>query len=40
MILDEIEKTQGDAVLVTIGSGPKVFSSGFNLKFWAENKSN
>lgn len=25
---------------MTIGSGPKVFSSGFNLKFWAESKSN
>jgi len=25
---------------VTIGSGPKVFSSGFDLKFWAAKKGN
>ena len=35
-ILDEVENS-GDknAILVTINSGPKVFSSGFNLKVWA-----
>ena len=33
--LDEIEQnTKGPGIVVTIGSGPKVFSSGFNLKFW------
>ncbi|TNV76189.1 hypothetical protein FGO68_gene933 [Halteria grandinella] len=33
--LDEVEKSTGAACLVTIGSGDKVFSTGFNLKFWA-----
>ena len=34
-VLDEVEASEGPAVLVTVASGPKVFSSGFNLKFWA-----
>ena len=36
-ILDEIENSEGPAVLVTVASGPSVFCSGFNLKFWAAN---
>ena len=36
-VLDEIESSDGPGVLVTIASGPTVFCSGFNLKFWAEN---
>jgi enoyl-CoA hydratase/carnithine racemase len=33
--LDEVEKSTGAACLVTIGSGDKIFSTGFNLKMWA-----
>ena len=33
--LDELEKTTGAACLITIGSGEKIFSTGFNLKMWA-----
>ena len=29
--LDKIEASEGPAIVVTIGSGPKVFCSGFNL---------
>ncbi len=42
-LLREIEEYQGEAVLVTIGSGPKVFSAGFDLNWWKkapENKQN
>ena len=35
-IIDEVEASVGDAVLITIGS-KKVFSSGFNLKNWENN---
>ena len=38
--LDEVEASEGPAVMVTIASGPKVFSSGFDLKFWAKNPAN
>ena len=38
--LDEVEKSTGPAVLVTVASGPKVFCSGFDLKFWAKNPVN
>lgn len=35
-ILDEVENSKDkNAILVTVNSGPKVFSSGFNLKMWA-----
>ena len=34
-IIKHIENTKGQAVLVTINSGPKVFSAGMDLKFWA-----
>ena len=33
--LDEIEASEGPAVLVTIGTGTKRFSIGFNIMFWA-----
>ena len=36
-VLDEVEASEGPAVLVTVASGPTVFCSGFNLKFWAAN---
>jgi enoyl-CoA hydratase/carnithine racemase len=32
--LDEIEKSEGPAVLVCIGAGDKIFSTGFNLPVW------
>ena len=38
--LDKVEKSEGPACLVTIGSGSKFFSSGFDLKFWAKDKMN
>lgn len=30
--LDEVEKSTGPAILVTLGLGTKIFSTGFNLK--------
>ena len=40
-ILDEIDSMKEEpAVLITIGSGPKAFCSGFDLKEWAENPVN
>ena len=36
-IIKQVENTNGQAVLVTINSGPKVFSAGMDLKFWAKN---
>lgn len=35
--IDEIEASKGSAVLVTIGTGSRVFSTGFDLKFWSES---
>ena len=32
-IIDEVEASEGEKVLITINSG-KIFSAGFNLKFW------
>ena len=32
--LDQIEQTEGPGVLVTIGTGAKHFSSGFDLPSW------
>ena len=39
-ILDKIEATKGPGVIVTISRGEKVFSAGFNVKLWAEDKRN
>ena len=36
-IIKKVENTKGQAVLVTINSGNKVFSAGMDLKFWARN---
>jgi enoyl-CoA hydratase/carnithine racemase len=36
-IIDTVEASKGEAVLVTIGSG-KCFCSGFNLKMWANSE--
>ena len=33
--LDEVEKTTGVACLVTIGTGDRMFSTGFDLTMWA-----
>ena len=38
--LDVVESYKGEACLVTIGSGPRVFGAGFNTKFWKENPKN
>lgn len=37
-MLDKVESYKGDAILVTIGSGKKFFSSGFDMKMFAESK--
>lgn len=39
-VLDKIEKSEGPGVMITIGTGPKLFSSGFDLGFWAESYPN
>jgi len=39
-ILDQVEQTTGPAVLVTIGTGKKKFSTGFDLQFWGESSMN
>ena len=38
--IDQIEASTGPAVLVTIGTGDKRFSTGFNLKWWAQDLKN
>ena len=39
-VLDEIEATKGPGVLVTIGTGDKHFSTGFDLLKWVESFEN
>ena len=39
-VLDQIEETEGPGVLVTIGTGKRHFSTGFDLPFWAEKYEN
>ena len=36
-LLDQVEKTEGPRILVTIGTGPKIFHSGFNFELWKQN---
>ena len=36
-LLDEVEKAEGPRVLVTIGTGAKIFHSGFSLDLWKQN---
>ena len=36
-ILDKIEATKGPGALVTIGTGPKIFHTGFDLDQWKSN---
>ena len=38
-IIDDIEASEGEGVLITINSD-KVFSAGFNLKFWEAKPKN
>ena len=33
-VINQVSETKGPGVFVTVSSGPKVFSSGFNLKLW------
>ena len=33
-VLDKIEASEGPGVMVTIGTGKRHFSSGFDLPFW------
>lgn len=33
-ILDAIESQEGPGVLVTIGTGSRIFSTGFDMKTW------
>ena len=39
-VLDQIEKTDGPGVLVTIGTGERHFSTGFDLKYWMKSYDN
>ena len=42
-VLDEIEASTGPGIMITIGTGQRIFSSGFNLEYWLskiENKIN
>ena len=39
-ILDKIEASTGPGVMVSIGTGPKHFSSGFDLPYWAASFAN
>ena len=39
-ILDQIEATKGPGVMVTIGTGKKHFSTGFDLPFWVQSYDN
>ena len=39
-ILDKIEASKGPGCMVTIGTGSKHFSTGFDLKYWAESADN
>jgi Delta3-Delta2-enoyl-CoA isomerase len=34
-LLNKIDKTEGEGVMITISTSPKIFSTGFNLPFWA-----
>ena len=39
-ILDKIEASEGPGVMVSIGTGNKLFSTGFDLDFWASSYDN
>ena len=39
-ILDQIEATEGPGVMVTIGTGKRHFSSGFDLPYWMADFNN
>ena len=39
-IIDVVSKAVGPRVFVTVGTGPKVFSSGFDFKCWMANPVN
>ena len=39
-ILDEIEASEGPGLLVTMGTGNKIFSSGFDLPYWMKSFDN
>ena len=39
-ILDKIEASSGPGVMVTVGSGKRHFSTGFDLPYWIEDFSN
>jgi enoyl-CoA hydratase/carnithine racemase len=39
-ILDQVESSKEECVLVTISSHPRVFSSGFNFQFWEKSVEN
>ena len=39
-LLDKIEKSEGPGVMVTIGTGSRIFCTGFDLDFWASSYDN
>merc|ERR1711957_1088012 len=40
VILDQIEASEGAGAMVTIGTGPRHFSTGFDLSYWAADVKN
>ena len=39
-VLDQIEASEGPGVMVTVGTGPRHFSTGFDLSNWAKDFNN
>ena len=39
-LLDKVENSEGPGVLVTVATSPRIYSTGFDLKFWALNEHN
>ena len=39
-LLDQIEATEGPGILVTVGTGPKHFSTGYDLEDWVSTREN
>jgi len=35
--LDEVENSEGPACLVSIGTGSRFYSTGFNVQYWAKS---
>lgn len=33
--LDQVNKSEGAAVMITVSTSPKIFSTGFKLEYWS-----